>query len=348
MTFYKNKLSFLALGASVLSIAACSYNHPNAMPSGYNYHHDTYKSPTPPASSKITIEERKYMDIAQAEQFRAAVYDLLERMTMRAGMPPKPVYIQAPDPMTTFYANIDNDLREGMRHIGYAISDTPEGAYIFAYEALPISNLEGQAVSTNNVELTLRVFDSVSTDARQLTEESGQYFIQGADLLNIESTHYNVLPSQEKVRAQQMMVEPAPAPVSTPVPVAVEPVVSKPAMVKPVAPTPVLEPVESKPMSRVPAEPFFAEPEPQIEATPIVEPKKVLKPVAKKSKKPSHDDIIIINHGDKPSMAVPVEPEIPVVETPVIKAPESEDALQEAVPTTKKPVRGRVSLPVEY
>ena len=126
------------------------------------------------------------MDASQAEQFREATYDLLEKLTMRAGMPPKAVYISSPQPMTTFYANIDNDLRESMRHIGYAISDTPQNAYIFTYEATPLMN-EGDAVaqSINNVQLTLRVFDSYTESARQLTEETGQYFIQGAELLEM-------------------------------------------------------------------------------------------------------------------------------------------------------------------
>ena len=143
-SFSKSRMLYAGLltaGVSALALSGCS--HPNAMPTGYTYHNDTYKSAAPPPSRKITAEQRKYMDAAQAEQFRDAIYDLLTRLSSRAGMPPKPVYILAPDPMTTFYANIDNDLREGMRHLGYAISDVPTGAYVFAYNANLIERPRG-------------------------------------------------------------------------------------------------------------------------------------------------------------------------------------------------------------
>jgi hypothetical protein len=201
-------LGILAAGVSALSLGACS--HPNAMPTGYTYHNEMYKSPAPPPSSKITTEQRQYMDGKQAEQFRDAVYDLVKRLSGRAGMPPKPVYVLAPDPMTTFYANIDNDLRESMRHLGYAISDVPTGAYVFAYDARLLTKPRGQ-ISTGepNVELVLRVFDSIGEDARMLTEESGHYYIQGAEVLHIQPSFYSLLPSRDKIMLQAEGFDPA-------------------------------------------------------------------------------------------------------------------------------------------
>ncbi len=191
------------MGVSLVGLGACSINHPNAMPSGYTHHRDVYKSPTPPSTPKITAQQRQYMDGAQAEQFRDAVYDLLTRITNRAGMPPKPIYILAPEPMTTFYANIDNDLREGMRHIGYALSDMPTGAYVFAYDAQVLEKPRG-TISTGepNVELVLKIFDSVSEDARMLSEESGWYYIQGAETLKIQPAMYKMLPTRDKIIRQ--------------------------------------------------------------------------------------------------------------------------------------------------
>lgn len=199
-----SKFSVLLLSAATLGLGACAVNHPNAMPSGYTYHHESYKSPTPPASSKITQKQRVYMDAAQAEQFRDAVYDVLARLTQRAGMPPKPVYILQPDPMTAFYANIDNDLRESMRHIGYALSDMPLGAYIFAYDAMVLPTARGVEPSTGhaNIELVLKVFDKIGEDARMLSEESGRYFIQGAEFLKIQPSNYSLLPNRDKIRQQ--------------------------------------------------------------------------------------------------------------------------------------------------
>lgn len=191
------------LGASALSLSACGIGHPNAMPSGYTYHHQEFKSPTPAPSSKVTVKQRQNMDAVQAEQFRNAVYDLLNKMTMRAGMAPKPVYVVAPDPMTTFYANIDNDLRESMRAIGYAISDVPVGSYVFAYSAQDIEYPQGVDIAGQpNVELTLRVFDSVNPEARQLTQEIGRYYIQGAEDLYIKPTNYSQLPTFKRIQSQ--------------------------------------------------------------------------------------------------------------------------------------------------
>lgn len=203
MTFQKRHFGLLALGASALALSGCGLTHPTSMPGGYTHHQSTYKSADPMPSAKVTVQQRKYMDAVQAEQFRDAVYDLLERITRRAGVPPKPVYVLAPDPMTTFYANIDNDLREGMRHIGYALSDTKTGAYVFAYDAkLLTAPRDGFSAGADNVELVLKVFDSADVNARMLTQDSGRYYIQGAEDLNITPARYRVLPSQTKILNQ--------------------------------------------------------------------------------------------------------------------------------------------------
>ena len=210
MATRKLYVGILAAGASALAITGCSMAHPNAMPSGYTYHQDTYKSAAPPPSPKITAEQRRYMDAAQAEQFRDAVYDLLKRLSGRAGMPPKPVYVLAPDPMTTFYANIDNDLREGMRHLGYAISDVPTGAYVFAYDARLMERPRGYVSDGQpNVDLIIRVFDSIGENARMLTEEAGRYYIQGAELLHIKPSQYSLLPGRDKIMQQAQGFDPA-------------------------------------------------------------------------------------------------------------------------------------------
>ena len=180
-----SKLSIIALaGASAVSITACT-SHPNAMPTGYTYHHNTYKSAAPPLPKEITVEQRIHMDAAQAEQFRDGTYALLESLTTRAGMPPKPIYVLAPKPMTNFYANIDNDLRENMRHIGYALSDSPMDAYVFTYDASYLEPTEGREMVAGdaNVQLTLRVYDSVGETAQLLSTETGQFYIKGAETL---------------------------------------------------------------------------------------------------------------------------------------------------------------------
>lgn len=206
MTSQKNILSLLVLGASAVTLAACSsMGYPNIMPSGYTHHHQEYKSATPAPSSRVNAEQRQYMDATQAEQFRDAVYDLLTKVTMRAGMPPKPTYVLSPEPMTVFYTNIDNDLRESMRTIGYAISDTPEGAYVFTYSA---QSLVAASAGQPNVELSLNVYNSANPSAQLLTHETGEYFIQGVDTLNIKPTSHAIFSTETK-NLNQTSAEPA-------------------------------------------------------------------------------------------------------------------------------------------
>ncbi|MCI5061091.1 MAG: hypothetical protein MRY79_08485 [Alphaproteobacteria bacterium] len=210
MTNHKVFFSILSLSASALVMSGCAaVSHPNAMPSGYTHHQETFKSPAPPPSSKITLAQRQYMDAAQAEQFRNAVYDLLTRISHRAGMPPKPVYVLAPDNMTSFYANIDNDLRESMRALGYALADVPTGAYVFAYDAQTFERPRGYVSQGEaNVMLTLRVFNSIGENARMLTQESGTYYIQGAELLKVKPATYHSMPRWQDIVEQAEGFEP--------------------------------------------------------------------------------------------------------------------------------------------
>ncbi len=107
----------------------------------------------------------------------------------------------------------------------------------------------------NNVHLTLRVFNELSEEARQLTEESGQYFIQGAESLSIVPSRYSLLPSHDKVEQQQVQaMEP---PVVDPVRAPVDPVFVAPS-------APYIEPVM--------AQPIVSEPNVEMKVAPAVTP----------------------------------------------------------------------------
>ncbi len=184
MLHKKSIASILILSGSLIALAACS--GPNSIPRGYVYHSHEYKSPNPPPSKKFTEKQRATMGPEQADQFRMSVYQLVENLTNRAGLPPKPVYVLKPEPMTPFYANMDNDLRESLRHQGYKLSDTPEDAYVFAYSAV-VSKDKDRAPEdmSPNAHLMIFVFDSAGEDAKLLTQEEGDFYIKGAETLNI-------------------------------------------------------------------------------------------------------------------------------------------------------------------
>lgn len=167
-------------------VAACA---PGFMPKGYVYHGAEFKSPNPPQSSKFTPQQRATMGPEQADQFRLSVYQLVENLTRRAGMPPKSIFVVKPKPMTPFYANMDNDVRESLRHMGYKLADTEDNAYAMAYSAY-VLKADDVVNSTGvgekpNVRLTLHVFDRAGKGARLLTEETGDFYIQGANTLDV-------------------------------------------------------------------------------------------------------------------------------------------------------------------
>ncbi|MEM6781717.1 MAG: hypothetical protein AAF569_07635 [Pseudomonadota bacterium] len=173
---------------SVIALGAC-VSTPNPIPTGYVYHGQEYKSPLPPESRKVTKAQRQTMGPQQAEQYRNALYDLVENLTERAGLPPKPIHVIPHDPMNVFYAQVDNDLREAMRHQGYTLATSEMDAYYFTYEAMPLEQpgldpdeYPDAVVDTgNNVEIILQVFDGQGKEATMLTEQRGQYRIDGAE-----------------------------------------------------------------------------------------------------------------------------------------------------------------------
>lgn len=186
-----NRSKILLLSACVASLAACT--SPNYFPDGYTHHAKIYKSQDPSPSPKFTKEMRANMGPQQADQFRLAVYTLVERLTERAGLPPKPVHVVKPERMTPLSSHIDNDLRESLRHIGYNVSDLPDNSYAFAYSAAVIKDQDGKALSSigvPNVRLALYVYDRAGEGARLLTQEIGDFYVQGAEQLNIPFTDF--------------------------------------------------------------------------------------------------------------------------------------------------------------
>lgn len=206
--------SVMAFSAA-LSLSACNtFTRPNFFPTGYVYHGQPYKSQPPGDSTRFTEAQRRTMTAEQADQFRLSIYALVESLTTRAGMPPKAVYVVQAEPMTPFFARLDNDLRESLRHMGYTLADTPENAYAFTYTAQiltkdknqimpsqakdtaetdsmamePIdvsASAQADVVGTPNVRLALQVFDKVGEEATMLTEESSTVFIDGAEQLSL-------------------------------------------------------------------------------------------------------------------------------------------------------------------
>ena len=168
---------------------------PGPMARGYTHHNETYKSPAPGPTSVFNDEQRVAMTPAQAKQIRRAVHDLTRALTDRAGLAPRPVYVKSADPLTPFYAMIDNDLRDVLVHIGYTLADRPDSAYVFAYDARQVDQPSpmkdtSAAHDAPNVEITLKIFNGAGRDATMLTTQSGRFHIDGAETMNMPGARF--------------------------------------------------------------------------------------------------------------------------------------------------------------
>ncbi len=165
------------------------------MARGYVHHNEPYKSPAPGPSSTFTDDQRVAMTPAQAKQIRRAVHDLARALTDRAGLAPRPVYVQSAEPLTPFYAMIDNDLRDVLVHIGYTLADRPDSAYVFTYEARhvdqPSPMKDTSAVhDAPNTDITLKIFNGAGRDATMLTKQSGTFHINVAEAMDMPGARF--------------------------------------------------------------------------------------------------------------------------------------------------------------
>lgn len=188
------RISFSILAAILCTVTLSACEGPGAWPRGYAYHKERFKSPAPGPSSKFTDAQRENMNPAQAKQIRNAMHDLARTLTDRAGLAPKPVYVQTADPLPPFYAMIDNDLRDVLAHIGYAMTAAPDNAYIIQYQAEKIDAPKGETpVPAPNVRLSIIVIDKAGREGKILTTQTGDYFIQGAEDFSIPHANFPLL-----------------------------------------------------------------------------------------------------------------------------------------------------------
>lgn len=173
------------------------------MARGYVHHAQPYKSPAPGPTPAFTDAQRETLTPQQAKQVRRSVHDLARAITDRAGLAPRPVYVQSADPLTPFYTMIDNDLRDVLVHIGYTLADRPGAAYVFRYEARHLDQpqimKESSAVhEAKNVSITLKIFDGVGRDAKMLTYETGHFHIDGVEEMPIPGARFIPMQKAEK------------------------------------------------------------------------------------------------------------------------------------------------------
>lgn len=187
-------LFFLPLIPAAMLVSGCQTLYaPHLFPTGYVYHKEEFKSPTPGQSAQFSKYDRAVLGKEFEQSVRSATYDLLGRLTKRAGLPPYPVYVLPGVPQTGISLMLDNDLREALRKLGYDLSDTQEQSYIMTYKAELLNRANA---ADPNVELVISVLSATGWDARLLTSEVGQYYIEGAERFLSSSPFVNHVPTR--------------------------------------------------------------------------------------------------------------------------------------------------------
>ncbi len=160
-------LRALALFFPVLLLSACN------MPTGYVYHDQLYKAPVQDSSASGAA----LISQTQAAQIYRAMSDLTTRLTQRAGLAPRPVYVETPAPATQIQTLMDNDLRDTLRRLGYTLTGDPAQGYVIAHRIKPVK-IENSPL---NAEIALDIFDGRSKKETLLTSETGFYRIDSLD-----------------------------------------------------------------------------------------------------------------------------------------------------------------------
>ena len=161
------KFFALIIGLSI-SLSACT------MPTGYVYHDGLYKTPTPRG-----VPGANLISNTQSAQISNAMQDLVGRLTARAGLAPKSVYVHTPKPATALQTLMDNDLRDALRRAGYRLASSPEEAgYVMTHDLSQIRD----EIARTSAEISIHVYNGLpGKDVSKLTSENGFYRIESLE-----------------------------------------------------------------------------------------------------------------------------------------------------------------------
>lgn len=116
----------LSLSAMAFSLTACkTFMDPSFMPSGYTYHHNTYKAP--PADNPwgigydYTADENAHM----LKEWKAVAGDLIDQLETAASLNASPIFLSSPTLDNAFTISLDHALREELRMRGYTLASVP-------------------------------------------------------------------------------------------------------------------------------------------------------------------------------------------------------------------------------
>lgn len=119
-------LFLLGLSTAALSLNACkSVMDPTFAPSGYTYHHGTYKSPPADKPWHIGYDYNRQDNAAVLDKWQMVASDLTDRLEADSAISATPVFISSPEIDNAFSLSLDHALREEMRSRGVTIASVP-------------------------------------------------------------------------------------------------------------------------------------------------------------------------------------------------------------------------------
>lgn len=126
---------------------------PTFMPSGYNYHHDEYKSPPGPEATPIGYTYCAAKNTTVNEAWHHAASDLVLRAKANDIRPAGDVYLTTDINAGAFQSAFDSALREELRAQGYRLVNDPAEAVTLFYTAYdPVEQGQPESIAPYNDE----------------------------------------------------------------------------------------------------------------------------------------------------------------------------------------------------
>lgn len=128
----------------ILGLTGCQnyFVKPSAIPSGYTYHNDLYKSPPSPEATNLGYTYSEAKNAQLVESMRVKALELFNQLESGYDMAGVGLYIYNTHSHNPQNATLDHVLRDIVREKGYRISSVPDGAIGLGYSINEPKDLE--------------------------------------------------------------------------------------------------------------------------------------------------------------------------------------------------------------
>jgi len=134
-------MRFLLLFSFLAVVGCAPLVNPGAMPSGYTYHYDEYKSPPGPDAKDIGYEYSYAKNEVVQHEWIQISRDLVEHLEEQTGLSPRAIHVSDVLRVSAFNQTFDYALRYVLREKGYTlVSGADAYPARLVYEAIPVDD----------------------------------------------------------------------------------------------------------------------------------------------------------------------------------------------------------------